>query len=75
MPKKEQSQIKAILQHLQSKGNITSMEAIELYGATRLSAIIFCLREHGYNIITQKVDGVNRYGNKMKYARYLYLPN
>ena len=75
MPKKEQSQIKAVLKHLQSKGHITSMEAIELYGATRLSGIIYTLREHGYNIITQKLDGVNRYGNKMKYAKYLYIPN
>lgn len=30
-----------VLEHLQKFGSITSLEAIDLYGATRLSAIIF----------------------------------
>ena len=69
------SQTHAVIEHLKTKGNITSMDAIELYGATRLSAIIYNLRERGYNIITIKEDGVNRFGHKMKYARYIYIPN
>ena len=61
---------KAVLQHLQSKGSITSLEAFELYGATRLSAIIFNLRRKGYDIITEDVTGKDRYGSSMTYAKY-----
>lgn len=46
------SQEKEVLKHLQINRTITSMEAINLYGATRLSAIIFNLRKKGYNIKT-----------------------
>lgn len=52
-------------------GSITSMEAINMFGATRLSAIIYVLRHHyGYNIITKKEKSRNRYGNNCNYARY-----
>lgn len=34
-----------VLDHLQKKKTITSWEAIELFGATRLSAIIYNLRK------------------------------
>ena len=33
-----------ILEHLQKRGSITSLMAIELYGVTRLSAVIFDLK-------------------------------
>ena len=36
--------------HLLERGKITSWEAIENYGATRLSAIIFNLRDRGMPI-------------------------
>lgn len=64
---------KAIMLHLEEKGSITSWEAIKEYGATRLSAIIFQLR-HKYNmdIIIEDVDFTDRYGNKSKFANYIY---
>jgi hypothetical protein len=46
------------------------MQAFELYGATRLSAIVFILRGRGYPIITTMKDGVNRYGHPVKYGEY-----
>ena len=46
------------------------MEAIQSFGATRLSVIIFNLRKRGYNIETVMVDGRDRFGNPMRYARY-----
>jgi hypothetical protein len=46
------------------------MEAIQSFGATRLSAIIFNLRKRGYDIETVMVDGRDRFGNPMRYARY-----
>lgn len=61
---------KAVLQWLQTGASISSMEAIQNFGATRLSAIIFNLRKQGYNIETVMVDGRDRFGNQMKFARY-----
>lgn len=64
------SQIKEVLKHLKIHKTITSMEAINLYGATRLSAIIYDLRASGYNIVTHKATDKNRYGNSTTYAVY-----
>lgn len=61
---------KKVLEHLQTKGSISSMEAITLYGATRLSAIIFNLKESGYDIISDWETGTDRYGDKTRYVRY-----
>lgn len=60
-----------VLDHLKKHGTITSMEAIENYGATRLSAIIFNLRKQGYNIDTIDVKSVDRYGNSVVYGKYV----
>ena len=57
MPKKSQKDM--ILIHLQMYGTITSWEAIEKFRATRLSGIIFNLKEEGHNISskTENRDG------------------
>lgn len=60
-----------VLEHLTNLGTITSIEAIEKYGATRLADIIFKLRKEGYNIETQDVEFTDRYGNKGMYAKYV----
>ncbi len=65
------SQEKLVLQHLEDYGSITSMEAIRLFGATRLSAIIYNLRHNaGYDIITDHEKVITRYGVKTTVARY-----
>lgn len=63
-------QIKA---HLRTHGNISTWTAIEEYGATRLSAIIFDLRKQGWNIETVDVTTKDRNGNTCTYANYIYL--
>lgn len=64
---------KAIMLHLEEKGNITSWEAIQLYGATRLSAIIYNLRHrYGMEIESEEVAFTDRYGSKASYAKYIY---
>jgi hypothetical protein len=62
------SQVKS---HLMTKGSITSWEAIENYRATRLSAIIFKLRDKGMNIVTEDLEAVDRNGNAVKFAKYV----
>lgn len=64
----------AVLEWLQTNASISSMEAINNFGATRLSAIIFNLRKRGHNIETVMVEGRDRFGNHMRFARY-YLRN
>lgn len=60
-----------ILNHLKANGYITSIEAIDLYGETRLSDKILRLRADGYDIETVMVPFVDRYGNKNRYGRYV----
>ena len=48
------SQRELVLTHLKKGLPITSWEAIHEFRATRLSAIIFDLRQAGYNIIKRK---------------------
>jgi len=64
------SKYEAVLQHLCKHGNITSLEAITLYGATRLSDIIFKYRNKGLNINSKYENGTDRFGNKTHYVRY-----
>lgn len=56
---------------------ITSMEAIELFGATRLSAIIFALRKRlegtEYEIVSVWHTGVSRYNRATRYVEYVML--
>ena len=49
------TQMQLILKHLRHQGEINSWEAIQRYGITRLSAIIFNLREIGLPIKTEKM--------------------
>jgi hypothetical protein len=65
------SQTKLVLQHLIEHGSITSYEAIKLFGATRLSAIIYVLRhDYGYNIASHFEKVTTRYGYKTQIAVY-----
>lgn len=66
----KKSQIRDIITHLRKYKSITSMEAIRKYGATRLSGIIFILRDKGFGIETEMVQGKNRYGHVTNYAVY-----
>lgn len=60
---------KAVLEHLK-KGTLTSKEAFEKYGVTRLSAIIFDFRKSGMDIDSIPTEGSNRYGEHCTYATY-----
>jgi len=66
------NQTDAVLWHLQTKGQITSWEAIKEYGATRLSAIIFNLRQRGHNIDSIPQNVTNRWQKTTKIANYTY---
>lgn len=59
-----------VKEHLQAHKGITSMEAFEKYGATRLSAIIFNLRKQSYNIVNVNKSCVDRYGTHCNFVEY-----
>jgi hypothetical protein len=59
------SQNADILNHMETHGSITPLEALRLYGCFRLSARIYNLRDEGHNI---KTDIIERNGKHV--ARY-----
>ena len=59
-----------VKEHLIRKGKITSWDAIMLYRATRLSAIIFNLRKRGYIIKDNWQEKIDKNGNKSRYVIY-----
>lgn len=68
---KHETQTAAVLNYLIEHGSITSIQAFEMFGATRLSAIIFRLRKaYGYTINTRMETGKNRYGEPTQYGVY-----
>lgn len=69
MGEKITNQKQEVLQHIKRYGSITSMEAFEKYGITRLSAIIYILRRE-YEIVTIMRTSINRYGNEVNFAEY-----
>lgn len=60
-----------VLEHLQQYGTITSWQAIQQYGATRLASIICNLRKRGYDIETITIMDKDRNGNECQYAKYV----
>lgn len=65
------SQTKDIKRYLEThKRGITSLQAFEMFGATRLSSIIYRLRREGMNIETETALVKNRYGGTSNIAIY-----
>lgn len=60
-----------VKEHLLEKGCITSWDAIDLYGATRLSSIIFNLRGRGFVIESVYLDDEDRNGNPSRFVNYI----
>jgi acetolactate synthase small subunit len=62
-----------VLKHLKEKGSIDSWTAIQQYGATRLSAIIFVLRRRGFDIVSIPNSVLDRNNNVCNYTNYQLL--
>lgn len=61
------TQKQLVLKHLK-KHSITSWDAIQTYGITRLAAVICDLRDQGYTITK-----VMEYGDGKRWAKYTLL--
>ena len=73
MSKKKINKTEKVLEHLKNHGCITSLEAIEKYKATRLSDIIYRLRNRGIKIDTIDIPFVDAYGTKSAYGKYVLV--
>lgn len=61
-----------VYKHLKKYGRINTMEAYNLYGATRLSAIIFNLRhKYDLDIRNEQVKFTDRNGRKSHFDNYI----
>lgn len=65
------TQTNAILRYLKThKRGITSKDAIDLFGCTRLASVIFSLKKKGHNIECIRESVPTRYGRNVSVARY-----
>ena len=64
------TQKQVVLDHLLSGKELSSIEAISLYGATRLGAIIFNLKKEGYIINSRREKVKNRFGHTSNLSIY-----
>ncbi len=67
------TQNEMILAHMKRHGSISPKEASENYGVMRLGARIYDLKKEGHLIMTRNEKSVNRFGDPIHYARYLYV--
>jgi len=70
---RENTKHQQVKKHLIEKGWIDSWTAIELFGATRLSAIIFNLRKQGYDIVSEPQSSYDRNQELCNYTTYKYI--
>jgi hypothetical protein len=66
------TQKQKILNHLRMFGSITPLEAMKEYGCMRLAAVIFKLKNE-YSIVTDMQDSKNRFGDKVRHAKYIFI--
>ena len=59
-----------VLGYIQKFGSITSFEAFQDLGITRLSAAIFEVKQNGHRVTWKMETKKNRYGIPVTYARY-----
>ena len=66
-PKGQQA---AVLAYIIQHDSITSMEAFEHLGVTRLSAVVYNLKKKGYKIKSEPEQVKTRYGATATISRY-----
>jgi hypothetical protein len=62
-----------LLTYLKDYGSITSLQAIQDLGNTRLAASIFLLRDDGHLIQSKMIIVPTRWGGTTSVARYIYI--
>lgn len=63
------------LKYLQDHKSITSLQAIQDLGNTRLAQTILTLKRDGHSIHTETIEVSNRWGGTAHVAKYTLLTN
>lgn len=64
------SQKEMVYKYLKTHSGITSLEAYDKFGITRLASVIFKLRQDGHPISSESIKVKNRYGVSCTVAKY-----
>lgn len=64
------TQCDRIIKYINDFGSITTMQAFNDLGVTRLASRINDLKNMGYSFDSEFVTGKNRYGEKVSYKKY-----
>lgn len=67
---KKKTTYDAIVEYITENVTMTSMDAIRLFGCTRLSHYIYLMRRDGYKISTNIRTSKNMFGQSTHYAVY-----
>ena len=70
MKTKKLSQKDKVLRHLKQIGHITPLDAFNDYAIMRLAAIVFDLKDEGYDIKSEFISSRNRFGEKVSFSKY-----
>ncbi len=62
-----------VLEFMQNKGSITTKQAIDHLGETRLSARIYNIRKYGYFVAGEFIEVLNRRGEKRRIKKYFIV--
>ena len=68
-----ETQLSRILAHLKEYKTITTWESFERYGDTRLSDKIYKLKKLGYKFGEEWITKNNRYGEKVRFKKYILV--
>ena len=64
------TQCERILMYLREEGSITPLDAMREFGCMRLGARVYDLKRRGIGIRKETETRENRWGQKVRYARY-----
>ena len=64
------TQVQRVKDFMEKNGSISSLEAINDLGVTRLAACIYKLKRMGIDVTKETAKSVNRFGDKVYFARY-----
>lgn len=67
---KKPTQCERVIQYIKDFGFITTWQAYQELGVTRLASRIFDLKEQGYIFSKKRVTTKNRYGDNVSYDEY-----
>lgn len=66
------NQVEMIIDYINENGSITTMQAFNELGVTRLASRISDIKKSGHEVQSETVAGKNRYGKPVYFKRYWF---